>query len=117
MARNFPMFLCNVILCYKKHEPIKISLFVTNILWNHLKYRNNYHALRLGNTIIANRLTQRCAANLENQRGGIGEVVPSVVPNTIQCPMLEEFSTKVHHWEANDITSNGFDYSELYTDL
>jgi len=114
LARNFPMFFCNVISGYKEHEPIKISLFVIDVLWDHLKYRNSYHTLTLGNKILANKLTQTCA-NLEIQHGGIGEVVPFVVPNTIQCPMLEEVSTEVHHWETNNIKSNGFDYCELYT--
>ncbi len=52
---------------------------------------------------------------MEIQHESIGEVVPFVVPNTIQCPMLEEVSTKVHHWETNDTKSDFFDYCELYT--
>ena len=84
LARNFPMCIRNVISGYKEHEPIKINLFVTDVLWDHLKYRNSYHALTLGNKILANKSTQTCA-NLEIQHGGIGEVVPFVVLNTIQC--------------------------------
>ncbi len=41
LARNFPMFLCNVLSGYKEHEPIKIGLFVADILWDHLKYRKS----------------------------------------------------------------------------
>ena len=95
LARNFSMFICNVISGYKEHELMKISLFVIDVLWDHLKYRNSYHALTLGNTILANKLTQACA-NLEIQHGGIGEVVSFLIRNAIQCPMLEEVSTKVH---------------------
>ncbi len=29
--------------------------------------------------------------------------------------MLEEVTTKVHHWENYDIKSNCFDYCEMYT--
>jgi hypothetical protein len=108
------MFVCNVISSYKEHEPIKINLFVTDVLWDHFKYRKNYRALTLVNTILVDKLTQTCA-NLEIQHGGIGEVVPFVVLDTIQCPMLEEVTTKVHHWETNDIKSNCFDYCEMYT--
>jgi hypothetical protein len=104
------MFICNVISGYKEHESNKISLFVTNFLWDHLKYRNIYHALTLGNKILADTLTQICA-NLEIQHGGIGEVVRFVVPNTIQCPMLIEVTTKVHPWETNDIKPDCFDYT------
>jgi len=114
LARNFPMFICNVISGYKEHEPIKISLFVIDVLWDHLKYHNNYHALTLEDTILVDKLTHTCA-NLKIQHGGIGEVVPFVVSNTIQCPILEEVFTKVHHWETDDIKSNCFDYCELYT--
>jgi len=71
MARNFPMIICNVISGYKEHEPININLFVTDVLWDHLKYRNSYHALTLGNTILASKLTHTYA-NLEIQHGGIG---------------------------------------------
>jgi len=41
LARNFPMSLCNVIAEYKEYEPIKINFFVIDVLWDHLKYRNN----------------------------------------------------------------------------
>jgi len=110
LARNFPMFIRNVISGYKEHEPIKINLFVTDILWDLLNYRNRYHALTLGNRMSAYR------NNLENQQGGIGIIAPFVVPNTIQCIMIEEaFIINVHHWETNDIKSNCFDYCELYT--
>ena len=37
LARNIPMFFCNVISGYKEHETIKIRLFVKYILWDHLK--------------------------------------------------------------------------------
>ena len=114
LARNFPMFVCDVISGYEEHEPIKTSLLVTDVLWDHLKYRNSYHELTLGNKILAYKLTQACA-NLEIQHGGIREVVPFVVPNTIRCLMLDEVSTKVHHCVTNDIKSNCFDYCELYT--
>jgi hypothetical protein len=114
LARNFAMFICNGLSGYKEHEPIKISLLVIDVLWDILKYRNNYHALTLGNEILADKLTQTCA-NLEIQHEGNGEVVPFVCPNIIQCPMLEEVTTKVHHLETNDIKSNGFVYFEMYT--
>jgi hypothetical protein len=71
LARKFPMFVCNVISGNKEHEPIKISLFVIDILWDHLKYRNNYHASTMGNNILADKFTHTCA-NLEIQYGGIG---------------------------------------------
>ena len=49
LARISRLFLCNVIAGYKEHEAIKIHLFVPDVLWDQLKYRNNYHALTLGN--------------------------------------------------------------------
>jgi hypothetical protein len=37
MARNFPMFICNVIPRYKEHKSIKINLLATDVLWDYLK--------------------------------------------------------------------------------
>ncbi len=68
----------------------------------------------MGNKILADKLTRTCA-NLEIQHGGIGQVIHFVVPNTIQCLVIDEVATKVHHWDTNDIKSNCFDYCELYT--
>ncbi len=54
LARDFPMFICDVISGYKDHESFKFNLFIDDILWDHLKYRKSYHALiTLGNKIIA----------------------------------------------------------------
>jgi hypothetical protein len=86
-----------------------IILFIVDVMWDHLKYRNNYHALAMGNKIIA------YGANLENQQGGIGVIAPYVVPDTIySCPMIEDIFINIHHWETNDIKSKCFDYCELY---
>ncbi len=57
----------------------------------------------------------RSCANLEIHQGDIGEIVPFDVPNTIQCPKIEDISINVHHWDAVEIKSNCFDYCELYT--
>jgi hypothetical protein len=46
-ARSFPMFLCNVIGGYKNHEPIKIILHNSDVLFDQLKYRNSHCALKL----------------------------------------------------------------------
>jgi hypothetical protein len=78
-------------------------------MWDHLKYRNNYHALAMGNKIIA------YGANLENQQGGIGVIAPYVVPYTVQCPTIVDIFIIAHHWEINDIKSKCFDCCELYT--
>ena len=43
LATNYPMFPCAILDGYKDHEPIKIRLYVTDILWDHCRYRNNYH--------------------------------------------------------------------------
>ena len=38
---------------------------------------------------------------MENQHGGIGVIAPFVVPNTMQCPMIEKFFINIHHWETS----------------
>ena len=42
-------------------------------------------------------------------------MAPYVVPNTIQCPLIDDKFINFHNWETNDIKSNGFDQCELYT--
>lgn len=109
LARNSPMFLCNIIAGYKEHETIKIHVFVTDILWDQLKYRNSYHALTLGNEI------KDSQNELEHQEGGIGVIAPFVIPDVIQCPIMAEILIPVHHWDTNENKSHCFDYCELYT--
>ncbi len=46
------MFLCNVINSYMEREPIKTDLYISEVIYDNLKYCNNYHALSLGNQII-----------------------------------------------------------------
>ena len=38
LATNYPMFPCAILDGYKDHEPIKIRLYVTDILWDHCRY-------------------------------------------------------------------------------
>jgi hypothetical protein len=37
LANGFPMFPCSIIDGYKDHEPNKIRLYVTNVLWDHCR--------------------------------------------------------------------------------
>ncbi len=37
------------------------------------------------------------------------------IPNTIECPLIEELMINVHNWEAHENKSYCFDYCELYT--
>jgi len=53
LARNFPIFLCNVIGGYKEHEPIIISLYMCDVLHSNLKYRNSGYAFKLRNKVIS----------------------------------------------------------------
>ena len=112
LARHFPMFLCNIIAGYKEHETIKIHVFVTDILWDELKYRNNYHALTLGNEIKDNKAERE---ELENQQEHNGDIAPFVVPNSMQCPIIHDISIIVHHWDSNENKAHCFDYCEIYT--
>jgi hypothetical protein len=52
LARNFPRFFWNLNKSYMEHEPIKISLYISDMSDEHLKYCNSYCALMLGNQVI-----------------------------------------------------------------
>jgi hypothetical protein len=41
------MFLCNVIGGYKDQRSIKISLYISDVMFDQTKFRNNYLALIL----------------------------------------------------------------------
>ena len=56
LANGFPMFPCNVIDGYKDPEPIKIRLYVTDVLWDHCRYRNSYNPYRWGISSLPTRL-------------------------------------------------------------
>jgi len=108
LANGFPMFPCNIIDGYKDHEPIKIRLYVTDVLWDHCRYRNSYNALSMGNKLIAD------IARLAGQ-ASIGVMNDIAVPTTVECPMIDDLMIPVHHWETYEVKSCCFDYCELYT--
>jgi hypothetical protein len=84
LANIFPMFPINIIDCYKDHEPIKIRLFVTDVLWDRCRYRNIYNALTIANKLIADRadLNEHLIGGV-----GLGAVNPDAIP-TIRYSVL-----------------------------
>ncbi len=100
LAKGCPMFPCAILDGYKDHEPIKIRLYVTDILWDHCRYRNSYQALQLG-VKLAEKLNSL--------------VMNHAIPNKIECPLIEELMLTAHNWEAHEKKSCCFDYCELYT--
>ncbi len=100
LANGYHMIPCAILDGYKDHEPIKIRLYVIDILWDHCRYRNIYHALQLG-VNIAERLNSL--------------VMNHAIPTTIECPLIEELMITVQNWEAHENKSCCFDYCELYT--
>ncbi len=74
LANGYPLFPCAILDGYKDHEPIKIRLYVTDILWGHCRYRNSYHALQLG-------------VKLAERQNSL--VTNHAIPNTINCPLIE----------------------------
>jgi len=105
LPRNFPVFLCNVIGGYKENEPIKISLYISNVLYDHLKYRNSYWALRLG-IKVANLVDE---ATIEAEE----PVAPPIVPVKVQVFVIDDFLILVHNWDTNVVMSNYFDYCKF----
>jgi hypothetical protein len=112
LANNFPMFPINIIDGYKDHEPIKIRLFVTDVLWDHCRYRYSYNALPMANKLIADK-----ASLYEHLIGGVGlgAVNPDAVPTTVECPNIDDLIIPVYDWEDRDNKSHCIDFGELYT--
>ncbi len=106
LAYGLPMFPCNSIDGYKDREPIRVRLYVTDVLWDHCRYRNSYNTLTLGNKITADR-------NRLERHNIVGFVNHFAAPTTVPCPMIEDFMIPFHNWDANDVKSSCFDYREL----
>ena len=98
LANGCPMFPCNIIDGYKDHEPIKIRLYVTDVFWDHCRYRKSYNALSMGNKLVADRV------KLSGQ-GSVGVVNHLATPTTVECPMIYDLMIPVHHWDAYEIKS------------
>jgi len=101
------MFLCDVTGAYKDHEK-KICLYICDVLFDHLKYRNIHFALKLGNMVA-------CFID-EADIGADGPVAPAIAPTEIQCIVIENLMTPVYLWDAlNAVKSKCFDYCEFYS--
>jgi hypothetical protein len=83
------MFLCNGIGSYKDHEPIKISLHITDVLSDQLKYRICLCALKMGNKV----------AGLidEVHIGAKGPVALAIAPTEIRCTVIEDLMIPAYH--------------------
>jgi hypothetical protein len=112
LAKNFPMFQINVIDGYKDHETIKIRLFVTDVLWDHCKYRNSFQALTMANKLIADK-----AALDEHLIAGVGHgaINPEAFPTTVECPNIDDLIIPVYEWDGRDDKSHCIDFGEMYT--
>jgi hypothetical protein len=83
LARKFSMFLCNVIGGYKEHEAIKIRLYIFDVLYDHLKYRNSCCAL----ISLGNKVTSFID---EAFIGDEGPVAPDIVPSYFLRTLTED---------------------------
>ncbi len=102
------MFPCNIIDSYKDHEPIKIRLYVTDVLWDHCRYCNSYNALTLGNKVTVD-------MDILVRHNSVGVVNHVSAPTTVPCPVIEDFMILIYNWDANETKSSCFDYCELYS--
>ena len=87
------MFPCNVIDGYKDHEPIKIRLYVIDVLWDHCRYRNSYNALSMEKKLIANMARLAC-------QDSVGVMNHLAAPTSVECPMIDDLMITVHNWDA-----------------
>ncbi len=98
LANGFPMFPCNAIDGSKDHEPVKIRLYVIDVLWDYCRYRNIYNALSMGNTLIADmvRLTRK---------NSVGVVNHLATPTSVECPMIDGLMFSAHNWDTDELKS------------
>jgi hypothetical protein len=102
-----PCFFATALEIIKKHEPIQMSLYISDVRCNHLKQRNNYSTLRI--KIKVTNLIDEAAIEAE------GLVTPSIVPAQVKSSVINDFLIPVHNWDTNAIKSNCFDYCELHS--
>ena len=65
------------------NEPIKIRLYIFDVLYDSLKHRYNYGALKQGNNIISD--------IDEATIGAHGLLAPCFGPSHVRCTMVEDF--------------------------
>ena len=102
LAHKFAIILYNVIGGYKEHEPIKISLYISDVLFYHLKYRNSHCALKLGNKVTS--FIDEAIKEAE------GLEAPAILPTKIQCTVIEDLMIPVYHRDTSTVKFNFFDY-------
>lgn len=104
------LYLTKVINGLIDHEPVKISIFVIDILFNQLRWRARHHTPKMA-TITTDHLND-IEASYEGQPGPLP---PIVIPTslTFQTPYgtMDEFS--IYSWDERADKSRCFDFGDF----
>jgi len=111
LARNYPMFLCNVIEGFKDHESIKIYVYCTDVFSEGLRFRHSHDASRLADSI--HRFLRTAAIEAQEEHPSpLPEPLP---PATIGCTQLPDIEVSIYDWEDRTFKTTCFDYAVQYT--
>jgi hypothetical protein len=92
------------------HEPVKISIFVIDILFNHLRWRARHHTPRLA-TITTDHLND-IEASYDGQPGPLPPVeIPTSLIFHTPYGTLDEFS--IYSWDERTEKSRCFDFGDF----
>ena len=92
------------------HEPVKISIFVMDVLYTNLRWRARHHTPRMA-TLIVNHMNE-VETSYEGQPGPLPPVeVPTSL--TIQTPYGTEDEFSIYSWDDRVEKSRCFDFGDF----
>jgi len=94
---------------FMDHEPIKIVIFVTNVLCNKLKWRPRHHTPAL--VVAVTDSINEVVVELEQLPGPIPPLDPPTSLTTEICGIFDSFSN--YHWDDSSDKSKCFDYGDF----
>jgi hypothetical protein len=93
------------------HEPIKITIFITDIIFNRLKWRARHHTPALA-VVVTDSINEVVVA-LEHHRGPIPPIDLPTSLTTKICGIFDNFD--IYHWDDFIDKSKCFNYGDFVT--
>ena len=94
-----------------EHEPIKITIFITDVLFNRLKWRARHHTPALAVAVTDN-INETVVALQQLP----GPIPPTDLPTSLtteKCEIFDNFA--IYHWDDFIDKSKCFDYGDFIT--
>jgi hypothetical protein len=112
IEQNDRLYIAKLMDGFMEHEPIKITIFITNVLFNsRLKWRARHHTPTLA-VAVTDSINEDVLA-LEQLPGPITPIDLPTSLTTKICGIFDNFG--IHHWDDFIDKSKCFDYGDFIT--